>query len=271
VLPAILGASLLLLFLLPLLALATYAPPAEILDEATNPGVLASLSVTLLASAIALGITLLLGVPLGYLLARRSFRGRSLVHSVVTLPLVLPHLVAGLAILLLFSPASPVGALAIRLGLPVFETLWGVVLVMVYVSASYTVLSSELAFRAVDGTVLEAARSLGATPGEVTASVTLPLAFRGILAGALLSWSRAVSEIGGFLILAYAVYPSALYSGPVTSPISVYVFNLYQLGDLQGAAAVSSLLVLIALALFLAVRFVEGRGALPWARGALFP
>ncbi len=67
------------------------------------------------------------------------------------------------------------------------------------------------------------------------------------------------------------MYPSTLYSGPVTSPISVYIFNLYQLGDLKGAAAVSSLLVLIALALFLAVRFVEGRGALPWARGDLLP
>ena len=271
VLPAILGGSLILLFLLPLLALVTYAPPEEILQEATNPGVLASLSVTLLASGIALALSLALGVPLGYLLARRSFRGKPILHSVVTLPLVLPHLVAGLAILLLFSPASPIGAFVVRLGFPVFETLWGVVLVMVYVSASYTVLSSELAFRAVDASVLEAARSLGATPGEVTASVTLPLAFRGIVAGALLSWSRAVSEIGGFLILAYAVYPSSLYPGPVTSPISVYIFNLYQLGDLKGAAAVSSLLVLIALALFLAVRFVEGRGALPWARGDLLP
>ena len=210
VLPAILGGSLILLFLLPLLALVTYAPPEEILQEATNPGVLASLSVTLLASGIALALSLALGVPLGYLLARRSFRGKPILHSVVTLPLVLPHLVAGLAILLLFSPASPIGAFVVRLGFPVFETLWGVVLVMVYVSASYTVLSSELAFRAVDASVLEAARSLGATPGEVTASVTLPLAFRGIVAGALLSWSRAVSEIGGFLILAYAVYPSSL-------------------------------------------------------------
>jgi ABC-type sulfate transport system permease component len=235
------------------------------------PGVWQSLGVTLLASGLALAVTLATGVPLGYLLARRKFRGKTWVHAVVTVPLVVPHLVAGIALLLLFEPSSPLGALALRLGFPVFETIWGAVLVMVYVSASYTVLSSELAFRAVDPSIVETARSLGAGPSEVTASVTLPLAFRGILAGALLSWSRSVSEIGGFLILAYAIYPSSLYTGNVTSPLSIYIYNLYSLGDLAGAAAVSSLLVLVAFLLFLTIRYLESRGTFPWARGELFP
>ncbi len=269
--PSVLGASLLALLLLPLVAMADYPSWSAYAGALSAPGVWQSLGVTLLASGLALAVTLATGVPLGYLLARRKFRGKTWVHAVVTVPLVVPHLVAGIALLLLFEPSSPLGALAIRLGFPVFETIWGAVLVMVYVSASYTVLSCELAFRAVDPSIVETARSLGAGPSEVTASVTLPLAFRGILAGALLSWSRSVSEIGGFLILAYAIYPSSLYTGNVTSPLSIYIYNLYSLGDLAGAAAVSSLLVLVAFLLFLTIRYLESRGTFPWARGELFP
>lgn len=261
--------SLLLLLVLPLVAVLTYAPLGRLLQAASDPGVEAALGFTLLASGIALGISLLTGVPLGYLLARRRFRGKSVLEAVVVLPIVLPHLVAGLALLFLFAPTSPVGALAIRAGFPVFGTIWGAVLVMVYVGVSYTVLASQVAFRAVDGELLEVSRSLGATPRDAFATVTLPLALRGIASGAVLSWARSVSEIGGFLIIAYTVYPSPPYAGPVTSPISVYVYNLYQIGDLPGAAAVASLLVLIAFALFLAVRLVERSRFQPGLREAM--
>jgi ABC-type sulfate transport system permease component len=266
---AILAGSLLLLLILPLVALLTSIPPSEILAAANDPGVRTSLEFTLLASGISLGIILCLGVPLGYVLARRRFPGRSVVESAVTLPIVLPHLIGGLALLLLFAPASPVGSFAIRAGFPVFETIWGVVLVMVYVSASYTVLASQVAFQSVDEPLLEAARSLGASPSEAFASVTLPIAARGILAGALLSWARSVSEIGGFLILAYAVYPSPPYGGPVTTPISVYVYNLYQIGDLKGASAAASFLVLFAFVVFLAVRLLARHGGGLWRRIAV--
>lgn len=251
--------SLVLLLVLPLVALLASAPAGGLLDAARDPAVLASLGFTLLASGVALLVSVVLGVPLGYVLARRSFRGKSIVESLVTLPIVLPHLIAGLALLLLFAPDSPVGAFAARAGFPVFDTIWGVVLVMVYVSASYTVLASQAAFHAVGEDLVEVSRSLGATPRTAFATVTLPIAFRGITAGAVLSWARSVSEIGGFLILAYTVYPTPPYGGPVTAPVSVYVYNLYQMGDLPGATAVASLLVLVAFLLFLLVRLGERR------------
>ncbi len=250
--------SLLLLLLLPIVALFAFVPPGSILRAAADPGVVVSLSFTLLASALALVLSVLLGVPLGYVLARRRFRGKAFLESFVTLPIVLPHLIAGLALLLLFAPDSPVGAIAARVGLPVFDTIWGVVLVMVYVSASYTVLASASAFRAVDEDLVEVARSLGATPQEAFATVTLPIALRGIAAGAILTWARSVSEIGGFLILAYTVYPMPPYLGPTTAPVSVYIYNLYQF-DPPGATAVAALLVLVAFALFLVVRLGERR------------
>ena len=269
VVAGVLSASLLALFVLPLIALVSVASPSAFGHAFSDPGVRLSVAFTLYASGLALLISLGLGVPLGYLLARRAFPGRSIVESVVGLPVVVPHLVAGLALLFLFAPTTPVGAFFRYVGLPAFGSLFGVVLVMTYVSAPYTVLASLLAFRAVDERVVEAARCLGASPQEAFATVTLPLALRGIVAGALLTWARAVSEIGGFLILAYTVYPGSGYPGPVTTPISVEVYNLYQIGDLPGAAAVASLFVLLAFGIFLAVRLVEPAGRFPWVRAAI--
>ncbi|MCI4320777.1 MAG: ABC transporter permease [Thermoplasmata archaeon] len=264
VVAAVLGGSLLLLFVVPIVALLTFAPPSQILDAANQSGVRAAFSFTALASTFALAITLLLGVPLGYLLAGRSFPGRSVVEAFVTLPVVVPHLIAGLALFFLFAPNAPLGRAAIAAGFPVLSTIGGVVLVMVYVSAPYTVVASQLAFRSVDERLVEAARSLGASPSATFLRVTLPLALRGIVAGGVLSWARSVSEIGGFLIVAYVVYPSPFYNGPVTTPASVYIYNLYQIGDTTGAASVASLFVLGALALFVVVRALERSGRLPW-------
>ncbi|HEY6239075.1 MAG TPA: ABC transporter permease [Thermoplasmata archaeon] len=265
----VLAGSLLALYLLPIFALVASTTPAALAHAIGDPAVRLSIAFTLYASGVALLLSLALGVPLGYLLARRSFRGRGVVESLVGLPVVVPHLVAGLALLFLFSPRTPVGRLFQWAGVPVFGSFVGVVLVMTYVSASYTVLASQLAFRSVDARLIESARCLGASPQEAFATLTFPLALRGIVAGALLTWARSVSEIGGFLILAYTVYPGPGYAGPVTTPVSVYVYNLYQLGDLSGTAAVASLFVLIAFVLFLAVRWLERSGLLPWDGVAL--
>ncbi|MCW6167628.1 MAG: ABC transporter permease subunit [Thermoplasmatales archaeon] len=162
------------------------------------------------------------------------------------LPVVIPHLVVGIALLLLFAPDGPVGRFMAGLGLPVFDAIWGVVLVMLYVGASYVVLASQLAFRAVDPEVVDTARSLGASPGEAFATVTLPQSARGIATGALLMWARGVSDP---------------WFGPPTAPASVYIYDLYQSsGGLEAAAAASCVLVLVALAIFLAVRLVDRAG-----------
>lgn len=271
VLQGVLSASLLLLFLLPIYALFSEAPFPRVVAALQNPQVWASIWLTFYASGIALLAAAVFGIPLGYLLARRSFRGRAVVESLVALPVVVPHLLVGFGLFLLFVPGTPLHHVTVALGLPVYDTLLGVVLVLVFVSAPYTVLASDLSFRAVDGRMIEAARSLGAGGPDAFVTVTLPIALRGIVAGLLLSWARAVSEIGGLLILAWVVYPSGLYSGPVSTTISVYIYNLVQLGDLQDAAAVSSIFLLIAFGLFLAVRLGERYGRLPWGRGELLP
>ena len=267
----ILSGSLLLLFILPIVALFTYAPFSHFLEAASSAQVRAALWLTFYSSGIAVLAAVVFGIPMGYLLARRVFPGRAILESLVVLPVVVPHLLVGLGLFLLLIPGTPLYRFTQAIGFPVYDTIWGVVLVMVFVSAPYTVLASELSFRAVDGRVLEAARSLGAGPSTAFLTVTVPLASRGIIAGLLLSWARAVSEIGGLLILAYAVYPAGPYTGPVTSTISVYIYNLFQNGNLTDAAAVSSFFLLIAFALFLLVRLGERFGWLPWKRGELTP
>ena len=174
-----LSGSLLLLFLLPLAALFTYAPIGRIFSSAGNGAVRAALWLTFFSSGLAVLAAVVFGIPMGYLLARRRFRGRSVVESVVTLPVVVPHLLVGLGLFLLLIPGTPLYRFTQAIGFPVYDTIWGVVLVMVFVSAPYTVLASELSFRAVDERVLEAARSLGAGPATAFLTVTFPLALRG--------------------------------------------------------------------------------------------
>jgi ABC-type sulfate transport system permease component len=267
-----LSGSLLTLLLLPIYALFTYAPPAEILAAATDPAVTTAIGLTLFASALAVVAAVVFAIPFGYLLARRRFAGKSVVESAVALPVAVPHLLVGLGLFFVLAiPGSPLTRFTTAIGFPVYDTIWGVVLVMIVVSAPYTVLAAQLSFRAVDSRVLEAARSLGAGPANAFLTVTFPLALRGIVAGLLLTWARAVSEIGGILILAYTVYPGGPYTGPVTSTLSVLVYNLFQSGDLAGAAAASSVFLLIAFALFLLVRLGERSGWVPWRRGELVP
>lgn len=251
--------SLVGLFVLPLVALFVYAGGPGLLGAVGDPGFRTALEFTLLASVLAVGAGVLVGVPLGYALARYRFPGRRALESIVTIPVVVPHLVVGIGLLLLFAPASPVGRFVDALGVPVSDAIVGVVLVMVYVGAPYVVLTSQLAFRAVDPEVVEAARSLGATPGEALATVTLPSAARGIVTGALLMWARGVSEIGGFLILAFAVYPSPPWPGPITNPASVWIWSEWGI-DPTTAVGASALLVLVALAIFLTVRWLDRPG-----------
>jgi ABC-type sulfate transport system permease component len=263
-----LSASLLALFVLPLVALFADAGWSGLVAAAGDRAFQTAVEFTLLASGLAVGLGVLTGVPLGYVLARYRFPGRSVVESLVLVPVVIPHLVVGLALLLLLAPSAPLGAVVAHLGIPVFDATAGVVAVMLYVGSSYVVLSSELAFRAVDAELLEAARSLGASPAEAFLSVTLPSAARGIVTGALLMWARGVSEVGGFLILAYAVIPGFPWSGPVTNTASVFIFNFYGI-DPSAAIGFAAVLVLVSLAIFLGVRFLD-RSGLAWARGGWF-
>jgi molybdate/tungstate transport system permease protein len=239
-----LASGLLLAFIvLPIVRLLGAAPPSTLRQAAATAEVRDATLLSLQAAAITAGIATVFGVPLAYLLARGDFRGRGVLQAVVDLPLVVPHTVAGIALLFVFGRTGWVGAPAARLGVSFYGSQWGIVAAMLFVSAPFAVNSARVAFEAIDPRLERAARSLGATPWHAFRRVTLPLGVRGVLTGAVLVYARSISEFGAVVILAYY---------PATAPVEIY--NLFLQSGLTQSAAAAVILLLVTLSTFLVLR-----------------
>ncbi len=249
---AILSIVLTLFVLVPLISLLLYTR-IDILQQLfqgyTAQEVVNAFIVTFKASILSTALLLIFGVPLGYLLARYSFPGKKLLESIIDIPLVLPHTVAGVAILTGFGSRSYLGSVLNSIGLRIEDSFWGIVAAMMFVSTPIMVDSAKIAFQSIDPELEDVARCLGASPARAFISITLPLALRGIIAGTILSWARALSEVGAILVVAY--YPKS---------INVLVLEYLNVYGLSYAIALSTVLALISIALFTALRFVVGSG-----------
>ncbi len=245
---ALLGALLVLFIIGPLLRLLWEAPPSALAAAAADREVRDAITLTVLAASAATALALVLGVPLGYALARTRFPGSRLLRGILDLPVVIPHPVAGLALLLFLGRQSAVGGALGQVGLEIVSHVPGIVAAMLFVSAPLLVSGAREAFAAVDPKLERVARTLGDTGWTAFRRVTLPLAGRGILAGALLAWGRSVSEFGAIVILAY--HPKVA---------SILIFDRFTLYGLPAAVPVAALLLLVALGVFLALRWLEPR------------
>jgi molybdate/tungstate transport system permease protein len=239
----ILGGLLLAFIVLPFVRLATTSSPGSLRQAAAAPAIRDATLMSLQAAAITAAIATAFGVPLAYLLARGTFPGRGLVQAVVDLPLVVPHTVAGIALLFLFGRTGWVGAPATRLGVSFYGSQWGIVTAMLFVSCPFAVNSARVAFEAIDPRLERAARSLGATPWHAFSRVTLPLGLRGVLTGAVLVYARSISEFGAVVIIAYY---------PATAPVEIY--NLFLQSGLTQSASAAVVLLIVTLATFLVFR-----------------
>lgn len=240
---AVLGAILLLFFALPLVAMVAKERPATLLETLTDGEVLSALWVSVSAAAISTGIALFFGVPLGYLLARREFAGKAAIQALVDMPVVVPHLAAGIALLTVLGPGGFVGAATGKVGLHFVEALPGTVAAMLFVSAPFVVNAARTGFEGVNRRLENVSRGLGASAGRTFFSISLPLARGSIVSGAVMSWARAVSEFGAVLVLAYF---------PRVAPTLIYErFTSFGLASSRPAAAI---LVLVCLGIFTAVR-----------------
>ncbi|MEM0214915.1 MAG: ABC transporter permease [Archaeoglobaceae archaeon] len=229
---AIIGSFLILFLLIPiLLILATQMLDFNSLLKAMGDElVLSSLLNSIATSTATMLISLLFGVPLGYLLARSNFAGKRFVQGVVDLPIVIPHSVVGIMLLLTFSKA-------------ILDNYLGIISAMLFVSTSFTINSARDGFLAVDEKAELVARTLGASRFKVFFTVSIPLALPSILTGAIMTWARAMSEVGAILIVAY--YPK-------TAQVLVMdYFNNYGLSTAQPIAVI---LILISLSLFILLR-----------------
>jgi len=237
-------AALLVLFVAgPLLRLLLHSSPASLGTALRDRELVAAISLTIMAASAASLLSLLLGVPLAYLLARAQFRGRRLIEGIVELPVVVPHPVAGIALLLFLGRQSPLGAALGKLGLEVVNHVPGIIAGMLFVSAPLVVSAAREAFRSVDPKLERVARTLGDSGWGAFRRVTLPLAGRGVLAGAVLGWARSVSEFGSIVILTY---------NPKVA--SILIYDRFTLFGLPAAIPAAVVLLLLALAVFLLVQ-----------------
>ncbi|WP_297508916.1 tungstate ABC transporter permease WtpB [Thermococcus sp.] len=200
-----------------------------------DPLVLEALRNSLATATATALIALLFGVPLGYVLARMEFPGKSLVQALVDVPIVIPHSVVGIMLLVTFSKA-------------ILDNYLGIISAMLFVSAPFTINASRDGFLAVDEKLEGVARTLGASRLRAFASVALPLAFPSIASGAIMTWARAISEVGAILVVAY--YPKT------AQVLILEYFNNY---GLRSSRPIAVLMVSLSLGIFVLLRWLVGR------------
>ena len=220
----------------------------QLLSAATDPVVLKAIGISIGMALVATVIAFFFGVPLAYFLARKEFLGKSTIEGIVDIPLMIPHVVAGIALYGVFMRYGVIGAPLRKLGIVVTDAYPGIVIAMLFMSLPYLVDSAREGFKKVDPRFENVARSLGASHWRTFREITFPLAFPSILSGAILSWGRAISEFSAVLILAYH---------PISAPILIY--EKFTTFGLRASRPISVLLILICLVIFVALRVLQRR------------
>jgi molybdate transport system permease protein len=226
-----------------------------LLDALTTPEVTEALVLSLVTTTISLGIVIAIGTPLALVLARRRFRGATLVETVVDLPIVLPPSVAGLALLLVFGRSGILGNSLEVWDIQIPFTTFAVVLAQTFVAAPFFIRAARAGIGGVDRELEDAARDLGSEEGSVIRRVTLPLAAPALAAGMVMCWSRALGEFGATIMFAGNL-PG------VTRTLPLVVYSEFQAGHLEASIAASAVLILAAFGVLLAVRAIGWRRAL---------
>jgi molybdate transport system permease protein len=238
---ACLAALAALFFVFPLIGLVTGAPWGRMTDVITSKSSLDALRLSLVASLSSTAIALLFGFPLAWLLARGQFRGKVVLRGLTTLPMVLPPVVGGIALLLAYGRRGIIGEpLHSATGISLPFTLAGVIVAESFVAMPFFVITVESGLRSMDRRLEDAARSLGANRRTVFRRVTLPLIWPSLAAGAVLTWARALGEFGATITFA-----GNLPGVTQTMPLAIYISQ--SSGRTDEAIALSLILVLVSL------------------------
>jgi molybdate transport system permease protein len=232
---------------LPLLALMASISPARLLENLTTPQVRQAIMISFKTTLITSAVTVLTGTPLAYVLARRRFRLRRALDTLVDLPLVLPPAVAGVALLIAFGRQGIIGSWLSGLGIQIAFTQTAVIMAQTFVAAPFYVKSASLGFASVNAELEQAASIDGAGSWQAFRHVTVPLAWTAMLSGAVMTWARALGEFGATILFA------GNYLGRTqTMPLAIYIgFEL----DLNIALTLAAILVIIS---FLVLFLVKG-------------
>lgn len=248
----LLALPLLLFLVLPLVALLVRTRLPALIEHLGNGQVLQAISLSLTTTALSTSATLLFGTPLAYLLARRHFRGRAMVDTLLDLPMVLPPSVAGIALLVAFGRRGLLGATLNEFGLSLAFTQIAVVLAQIFVAAPFYVKAAISGFAGVERDLEQAAAIDGANSWRIFRHITAPLAWPTLFGGAVMTWARALGEFGATIIFA-GNFPGRTQ----TMPLAIYIgFEL----DLDVALTLSVILLATSfLVLFVVKRLSPAR------------
>jgi molybdate transport system permease protein len=243
-----LSLPLLLFLLLPLLAIIWRSSPEQIWHNLGRPEVYQSIYISLKTSLVTTALAVLLGSPIAYLMARRQFRWQQVLDTLIDLPTVLPPAVAGVALLMAFGRRGLLGGALDLFGLQIAFTQVAVVMAQLFIAAPFYLKSAMTGFAAVELELEQAAAMDGAGDWAVLRHITIPLAQRSLLTGALLTWARALGEFGATLIFA-GNFPGRTQ----TMPLAIYIgFEL----DLDVALTLSVILMGVSFLVLLLVKLL---------------
>jgi len=215
---ALASLPLLLFLLLPLVALMLRVNLERLLANLRDSAVTQAIGLSLITTALTVLITVVAGTPVAYLLARRRFRGRTALDTLIDLPMVLPPSVAGIALLVAFGRRGLLGQYISAAGLEIAFTQVAVVLAQTFVAAPFYVKAAVAGFAGVDPDLEQAAALDGAAPPQIFRYVTLPLAWTALFGGAVMTWARALGEFGATIIFA-GNFPGRTQ----TMPLAIYL------------------------------------------------
>ena len=258
-LASVLALALLLAVLaIPIVAVFVEAGPGELLSSLDSEAAREALWLSLRTSLISVVLIVAIGTPAAWALARRSFRGRSVLITVIELPLVLPPAAAGIALLAAFGPKGLVGGAIEDTGIELVLQTAGVVVAMTFVAAPFYVRGALAAFESLDPDLLDASRTLGASEGRTFLTIAVPGARAGLASGLALAWGRALGEFGATLLFA-----GSLEGRTQTAPLAIFKFLAT---DFDASLALSGVLVAFSAVLLLGVKFLSGSPEMADAR-----
>lgn len=240
----LIGMVILLFIFIPLGKMIFSSNPSVLWNTLLDKEVRDSIWLSIYTALIATAFGLFFGVPLAYFLARHSFPGKRLVESLIDVPIVVPHIAAGIALLFVFGKNYFGGKAFDAIGIDFRDAVPGIIIAMIFVSVPFLINSAKQGFEQVDERLEKVARTLGASPWQTFFKVSLPLAKRSIFGGTVMMWARSISEFGAVLVLT---------SHPSIAPILVY--ERLEAHGLEYALPVASLLIIITLVIFVALRY----------------
>jgi molybdate transport system permease protein len=227
------------------LADTAYTSPQHILNALRSENIRYAIKLSLISCSITAILSLWVGVPLGYLLSRFQFRGKGIIEAILDIPIVLPPLVIGLSLLILFQTAP---GRALESVFPITYAIPSVILAQFSVACAFAVQTMRVSFDQISPRSEQVARTLGCSRGQAFWRVTLPEARRGVLTAATLAWARSLGEFGPILVFSGATRMK-------TEVLSTTVFLELSVGNLEAAVAVSILMIAAAIAVLLVVRW----------------